>query len=130
MLLIGLVTVNVADEGGELLLYSPAMAIGAIGFSLLAALLAGAGGVLVSLRASTARQAQQTVSMAVMVLLFVPVFGIQFLPEEWRASLMSAFASLDVTLLLFVVAGVMLALDGVLLTAASARFQRARLILD
>lgn len=86
-LLLGLVTVNVALGPGEILLYPTAVGLGSVGLSLMGAGLAASGGVLVSLRAATARQAQQTLSLAVMLLFFVPMFGIQALPEEWQLRL-------------------------------------------
>ena len=130
MLALALVTVNVAHGRGELLMFPPAVAAGAVGLSLLAAVLAAAAGVMASLRAPTARQAQQTVNMGVMLLLFVPLFGIQLLPVEWRDAITSTFAGIELASLLAVIAGAMLAIDAALLLVVTARFQRARLILD
>jgi len=55
--------------------------LSAVVLSFLGAGLASAGGVLVSLRAQTVRQAQQTLNIAMMVLFFVPVFGVRALPS-------------------------------------------------
>jgi ABC-2 type transport system permease protein len=89
---------------------------------------AGAGP-LVSLRAASVRQAQQPLSLTVM-LLFIPVFGIQALPATWQARLMEAVASIEVGQALGVVGGVLVLMDVALVVAAMARFQRMRLILD
>jgi ABC-2 type transport system permease protein len=129
-LLLGLVTVNLAHGRGELLLYPPAVGLGIVGFSLLGAGLVASAGVLVSLRASSVRQAQQTLSIAIMLLLFVPIFGGQALPAEWRARLAQALVVADVTKILLTVVAVLAILDMALLAAAMIRFQRARLILD
>lgn len=128
-LLVGLVTVNLVHGGGELLLYPPAIGLGIVGFSLLTAGLAAGAGVLVSLRASTVRQAQQTLSLAIMLLLFVPGFGAQALPAEWRAHLVQALMAADVMKIVLIVVAVLTVLDIGLLLVAIARFQRARLIL-
>jgi ABC-2 type transport system permease protein len=91
--------------------------------------LAASAGVLVSLRASSVRQAAQTLSIAVMILLFVPIFGIQLLPQEVQARLLNAVAGAQTTGLVIGVAAVLAVMDAVLLAAARARFRRARLIL-
>jgi ABC-2 type transport system permease protein len=129
-LLLGLVTVNLAQGQGELLLYPPLISLSGMMLSLLGAGLAAGAGVLVSLRASTLRQAQQTLSIALMLLLFVPVFGVQALPVEWRARLARTLMAADVTKIVFIVIVVLTILDIGLLLAAMARFQRTRLILD
>jgi ABC-2 type transport system permease protein len=129
-LLLGLVTVNLAHGRGELLLYPPAIGLGIVGFSLLTAGLAAGAGALVSLRASTVRQAQQTLSLAIILLLFVPGFGVRALPAEWRARLVQALIAADVTKIVLIVVVVLTVLDIGLLAAAMARFQRARLILN
>ncbi|MDD5466658.1 MAG: ABC transporter permease subunit [Anaerolineales bacterium] len=128
--LLGLITVNLAYGHGELLLYSPLLGAGVLVFSLLGAGLAAGSGILVSLRAPTVRQAQQSLSIVIMLLLFVPVFGIQALPAEWKARLAQALATADVSRIILVVAIVLFVLDLGLLLAAMARFQRARLVLE
>ena len=130
MLVVALVTVNVVHGNGTLLLYSPAFAFAGVGVSLLAAVLAAGAGVLVSLRSPTARQAQQTVSVGVMLLLFVPLFGFQLLPDAWRAAVARTFAETDPTALVLAIAAALLLIDGALVAVASARFRRARLIVD
>ena len=129
-LIMGLVTVNVAQGQGELLLYTPRVILGSCGLGLLTAGLAASAGVLVSLRASTVRQAQQVMSIATMVLLFVPIFGVQALPAEVKGRLAGTLATMDVTRIVLIAAAVLAVLDAGLLAAAMARFQRARLILD
>jgi ABC-2 type transport system permease protein len=127
--LIGLVTVNLAHSEDELLLYSRATAAGIIALSLLGSCLAASAGALVSLRAATVRQAQQILLIAIMLLLFVPVYGVQLLPEEWRARLISALMAGGPTRLMLTLIALLTALDLALMIAALIRFQRARLIL-
>ncbi len=85
--LLALLTVNVAYSSEGLLLYSPLLALGIVAFGLLFALLAASAGVLISLQAPTARQAAQTMSIAIMILLFVPILGFQALPATLQQQL-------------------------------------------
>ena len=129
-LLVGLVTTNLAHGQGKLLLHPVTVGLGIVGLSLLGAGLTASAGGLVSLRAATARQAQQTLSIAIMVLLFVPVFGIQAFPEEWKARLLETFMAMDITRLVVIVVVILAMLNVGLLAAAMTRFRRAQLILD
>jgi ABC-2 type transport system permease protein len=129
-LLLGLVTVNLAHGQGKLLLYPLPVGLGIVGLSLLGAGLAASAGVLVSLRAATVRQAQQTLSIAIMVLLFLPIFGIQALPLEWKARLLEIFTSMDTTRLIMLAVVVLALFSTGLLAAAMTRFRRAQLILQ
>src|SRR5262245_29450021 len=72
-LLVGLVTVNLAHGQGELLFYPAVVGCGILALSLSGAGLVACAGVLISLRAASVRQAQQTLSITIMLLLFVPV---------------------------------------------------------
>ena len=133
-LLLGLVAVNVVYGHGQLLLYPPLFVIGGTLLGLLTAGLAASAGVLVSLRAPTVRQAAQTMSIATMVIIFVPVTIIGALPRLFpqvsELQVMALLQNINWTLVL-AGAGALLALvDGVLLAAGLARFQRAKLILD
>ncbi|MEW6172259.1 MAG: ABC transporter permease [Bacillota bacterium] len=124
---LGLITVNVAHRGAGLILYSAAAGFGAIVLSLLGAGMVAGAGVLVSLRASTVRQAQQTLSIGIMLLIFIPVFGLQSLPAEWKAYLAQTAASADLTRVVLTAAAFLAVLDYILLSAALARFRRERL---
>ncbi|TAK29302.1 MAG: ABC transporter permease, partial [Chloroflexota bacterium] len=126
-LLLGLVTVNVAHSGGELLLYPAGTALAMITLSLFSAGLAATAGVLVSLRASTVRQAQQILSIPAMLLVLVPVFGLQALPEELRSGLVQWVTTANPTTMVSVIVVILALLDAVLLAAAMMRFRRARL---
>ncbi|MDA8216964.1 MAG: ABC transporter permease [Dehalococcoidales bacterium] len=132
-LILSLITVNVAYAGGGLLLYSPEVAVAAVVLSLLTAGLAAGAGVLVSLRAATVRQATQTMSIATMLLLFVPVFGIQALPQDVQLRLVQTVMGVgtgSIWLLILGASAVLIVIDAALLAASVARFKRAQLILD
>ena len=133
-LLVGLVAVNVAFGHGELLLYPAQVVVAGTALSFLAALLAASGGVLVSLRSPTVRQAAQTMSIAVVATVWVPAGIVSLLPRLFpniSALEVQAFLTDLNWNMVLVAAGVVLAVvDAALLAAGLARFQRARLILD
>ncbi|MCE5257627.1 MAG: ABC transporter permease subunit [Chloroflexi bacterium] len=128
--LVGMITVNIAFSSGSLLVYQPAVLAAMLIFSLLTAVLAAGVGVLVSLRAATARQAQQTLSMTMLLFLLVPIMSTQFLPAASQAQLSQALEGLDPLQAGLTVGGMLLVVDVLLILAALARFKRARLILD
>jgi len=133
-LLLGLVSVNVVHGQGQLLLYPLHVFVAGTVLGLLAAGLTASAGVLVSLRAATVRQAAQTMSLATMVILFVPITIVSALPRllpQVSPLEINAFLQNVNWPLVLVGAGVVLALiDGVLMAVGLARFQRAKLILD
>jgi len=76
------------------------------------------------------RQAAQTLSIGIMLCIFVPAFGIPALPAASKASLLKAAMALSARQWIAVVCTTLVLADAVLLLAAMARFKRARLILD
>lgn len=129
-ILTGLVTINLASKTSGLILFSLTGFANILGFSLLGGGLAACAGVLVSLRAASVRQAQQTMSIAIIILIFVPVYGVQAMPEEWKATFAKLFMNADATQLIYVAMAALAIIDALLLVAAMARFKRAKLILD
>lgn len=127
--LVGLISVNIAHWQGELILYPPDTGLGIVTLSFLVAALAAGLGVLVSLRAATVRQAQQTFSIA-FFLLFIPLFTFPLLPEQWQARFVQIAAGVNLASIVLGVAFILVIVDLVLLVAAMARFKRDRLILD
>ena len=132
-LVLGLITVNILSsvQGGEAdgLILFPAMTfLGVIGASFLTAWMAAGAGVLVSLRAATVRQAQQSLSIGVMVLLFGSIYGLRALPTAIQLRLLEFVAGLG-TPGLFLLAGlILLIIDLILLFAALTRFRRDKLV--
>jgi ABC-2 type transport system permease protein len=129
ILLVSLVTINIAVRGEGLLLFSPAMTIGALVFSILVSGLAASIGVLVSLRASSVRQAQQWMSFGMLVL-FLPFMFIQFIPKAWLESFGNALINANPVQIATWAAVVLLVIQSVLLAVAMRLFQRSKLILD
>jgi ABC-2 type transport system permease protein len=130
MLALSLVTVNVAARSGPFLMFPWTFAVGAPLLALLGAGLSATAGVLVSLRAPTVRQAAQTLNVGILLLIFIPVLGMQALPDAWRSQIGAWAMSVGIDGLLWVAAALLAVLDMALLAAAAARFRRARLVLD
>jgi ABC-2 type transport system permease protein len=128
-LLVALVTINVAYGHGTLLLFPWKIGLGVIVISLLVAALSAGLGVLISLRAATVRQAQQTFSLVFFVF-FIPLFLLPMLPDEWRLKVAQALTNVNMDIIVMGAMGILLILDLALFAAAAARFQRTRLILD
>jgi ABC-2 type transport system permease protein len=126
-LVVGLITVNIAHPENGLILYSPLTAVGGFVVSLLGGLLASAGGVLVSLRAQTVRQAQQTLSIATMVVFFVPLAISKGVPAEVRARMGAWLVGAGALKLMVLAVAIVGAIDLLLILAARARFRRAKL---
>ncbi|HEX6063766.1 MAG TPA: ABC transporter permease [Longimicrobiales bacterium] len=129
MLVIGLITVNVVHGDGQLLMFSPEQLVSILLFTPLAAGLMASVGVHVSLRAKTVKQAQQTLSTAVLILLFLPVIAFPTIPDSWRVAL-GRLAQSDQKLLMAAgLASAMLLTQALLFLLAALRFKRGRLIL-
>jgi len=126
----GTVAVNIAHWRGQLVLYKPSIALGIVGLSFLTATLGANAGVLVSLRAPTVRQAQQTLGLAVFIIAWIPILGLNIIPQAWKAVLGEWLKGGDMGSIVPIIVAALLALDLVLLGVAMTRFQRTRLILD
>jgi ABC-2 type transport system permease protein len=122
-LLLGLVLVDLFRLQGHWMFYPPDLFVDALALSLLASLLGASAGVLVSLRASTVRQAQQILSIGTIVLVFGATFVLRALP----ANLVS---SLTYQQILLIAMGVIAVLDAILLGLSLVSFRRSRLILS
>lgn len=129
ILLVSLVTINVAVRGAGLLMFSPTMTSGALVFSILVSGLAASIGVLVSLRASSVRQAQQWMSFGMLVL-FLPFMLVQFIPKTWLESFGNALVNADPVQIATWAAVALLVIEAALLAVAMRLFQRSKLILD
>ena len=128
--LVGALTITLVYGEGQILFYSLAVTLGIFAFSLLGALMTAAVGVFVSLRAATVRQAQQTVSIGIMVIIFVPVLGIQFLPAAWLEQLWNGVAQMNLNQIIVAATAIWALLDVGLLAMAMRRFRRAQLTFD
>jgi ABC-2 type transport system permease protein len=122
-LLLGALVVNLSLGLGQWVFYSPiSLLLVVLILNFLTLLLAASGGVLISLKSATVRQAAQTMVLA-MVFLGMLVYGIaRLLPASLTASLTAS----QIVLILIVI---LAALDAILLAASVITFQRSRLIL-
>jgi ABC-2 type transport system permease protein len=101
----------------------------ALGPPLLGGAIATAG-VLISLHSATVRQAQQTLSIGIMVVFLGVLFSGTVLPPAWKIWFGNILATWSSTELVLGAAGVLLVVDLALLLAGMARFQRTKLVLD
>lgn len=127
-LILGIITVNLASPHGGIVLYAMPVVTLMCAFGILGAVFMAAVGVLISLRAATVRQAQQTLGGAIMVLVLAPVVAVRLLPTAWKYSLISRAVSTTQLALMGLI--VFVALDAGALGLAMVRFKRGRLIAD
>jgi len=129
IMLVSLVTINVAYGRDGLLFYPTLITLGALVFSILISGLSASIGVLVSLRAGSVRQAQQMMSVG-MLLLFVPFMLIQFIPKNLLISIATIVENVQPVQVAIGVAAVLVILEIILIAIARRLFQRSKLILD
>ncbi|HEY0672182.1 MAG TPA: ABC transporter permease subunit [Longimicrobiales bacterium] len=129
MLIIGLITVNVVHGHGQFLMFSPTQLISMLVFTPLAAGLMASIGVHVSLRAKTVKQAQQMLSTAVLIVLFLPAIAFPYVPDNWRSGVVRMLQSEERAYIAGGLAVAMLLLQALLFALAAVRFKRGRLIL-
>ena len=129
IMLVSIVTVNVSSGRNGLLFYPLPTTLAALVFSILISGLSASIGVLVSLRAGSARQAQQMMS-AGMLVLFLPFMLIRFVPVEWLGYLEGVARHISLIQIAIYVALVLVVIEAILIAIAMRLFQRSRLILD
>jgi ABC-2 type transport system permease protein len=117
-----------ADSG--LAFYPVGSIVAIVALALLMSLLTASVGCLVSLRAATTRQAQLSLTFGFLALIFAPFIVFQVLPRQAQDAILAALNTADPTRVLLIFAGALLVVGVALLLIATARFQRARLILS
>ncbi|HEY7346758.1 MAG TPA: ABC transporter permease [Ktedonobacterales bacterium] len=122
-LFLGAVVSNLAYGQGQVLFYPIDLLLFTLALGLLISALGASLGVLISLRISTVRQAQQILSVGTILLAIAVAALVQLLPASF-------FVTFTADEILLMAAGVVALLDIVLLAYTLARFQRARLILS
>lgn len=127
--LVALVAVNLKIHSG-LSVYSGANVLAIIGIGFLASLMGAAATSLVSLRATTVRQAQQILSVGLLVIIFGSSFGLQALSPSLRLKLLENIATSSFTTLELEGAAILAVITAILTLAAMALFRRAKLILS
>lgn len=123
-LLLGLIVANLANGQGSWQFYTPVdVLLETLVLSLLTNLLGVSGGVLISLRSATVRQAQQMLIVATLVLVAGGVLVLKAVPA-------AALASLSDSQFWLIAIAVLAVLDAVLLAGSLASFRRSRLIVS
>ncbi len=122
-LLLGLVLVDLLRTQGNWMFYPLDLFVDAIVLSLLVSVLGTSAGVLISLRVSTVRQAQQILSIGTIVFVFGVTFALRALPAN-------VVSSLNYSQFLLITMAVIAVLDAILLGLSLVSFQRSRLILS
>lgn len=128
-LIVGLITVNLTAGKGRLLMYSPEATLAILVLSLLFALLSSAIGVLISLRSSTVRQAQQITGLISLVPI-LPIVLLDILPGAMIDNWMSRLSQVNGSMVVLAAVGILAVIDLVFIALSMQQFQRARLILD
>lgn len=129
-LIVALFAVNATAGAGHLLLYSAGRSVATFVLTCLMALFGASIGVLVSLRAATVRQAQQTLTIGWLAIVFLLVFAVRDLPSTRRAHLLHWFNGMNQTEGAIALIVALVLIDVVVLAIDAVKFQRARLILD
>jgi ABC-2 type transport system permease protein len=129
MLAVALVVANVAAAAPAPVLYETGTLLAVLALGLLVAILIGGVGFFVSLRASTAQEAQQLTGVGMMLPLMLGSFALMAVigNDDLRAMLADV-RSLDPRFILACVMAVIAIIDGALLVAADRRFRRGRLV--
>ncbi len=123
-LMLGFVVSNLVAGNSPWKFYSPISTfLEQLVFIVVISLLSASGGVLVSLRSPTVRQAQQTMTVGTLVLFFGGFFILRSIPQNALASLSG------VNPLVFLIGAIGL-IDVILLVILFASFRRSRLILS
>jgi ABC-2 type transport system permease protein len=129
-ILAGLITINVVFGQGQLLLFSPLEGLLIILITLLLSILATSAGVLVSLRASTVRQAETLFLVGLAAFAFIPMAIAFILPDDLKERVMDQLVSFGLDNVMILLVFVLIALIAIVLAIAMNRFQRSKLILD
>lgn len=128
MLLVGLIVVNL--KVGGFVFYSGEVVVASLLLSLLVVTFMSALGILISLKAASVRQAQQTLSITFAVIFFALLYGVQALPHDWLTNLFGFMGNFGDYGIIFALAAVLLVVDLGLIGTVLSRFQRSRLILS
>ena len=123
-LLLGLIVANLSNRQAGWEFYTQVdLLLETLALSLLSNLLGVSGGVLISLRSATVRQAQQMLIVATLVLMVGGALALKAAPAP-------ALSTLSASQFWLIAIAVLAVLDAILLTASLASFRRSRLILS
>lgn len=126
VLLVALLVVNVTHWQGNVILYTPPVALGSLALSFLMATLFASLGVLISMRSQTVQEAAQFL----MAVLLVPAMVLQVVFFVFVDRLRDVIQAVDGLQILLTILAVLVVADLVVSALAMTRFQRSRLSLD
>jgi ABC-2 type transport system permease protein len=129
MMAVGLVVANIVAVDAAPLFYDPAVLVLALTLSILVATLTGGIGIFVSLRASTAQEAQQLTLVGLMLPFMLAGFGAMALLSDRQLArdLIHFLGGSEAWLLAAAMVAALLSVDVVVVAAADRRFRRGRL---
>ncbi len=125
---LGLITVNILHRGGGLIMFTGNILFWGLVCGILTASTAANVGTLVSLRAATVRQAQQTLGLFMFAVLFSPSIIAQFAPYSLIDGAEDFFRNVGLNTTVVVTVGILLCADCMLFLIAIRRFKRDRMI--
>jgi ABC-2 type transport system permease protein len=125
----GLIVTNIAFWNGKILMYPPAVLAAIILFPVLTAGFSGGITVHFSIRAETARDAQQFVSIGIIVL-FLPFLIFNFLNNRSQEQIITFLSGISWETVPVIAALILLVLDLLLFFTAAGRFTRENLSLE
>jgi ABC-2 type transport system permease protein len=133
VLLLGLITANTADWNGHIVLFKPIIAIANIVISLLLAGIMASLGVFVSLRATTALGAMQTLTAATLfplLVIGVLLTSLLSMKGDFTQGIIDFVGKINALQMIFAVITILALIWVALFWAATNRFKRQRLFLD
>ncbi len=126
-IVLSLLTVSLTSGQGHLLMFPLPILVSGILTGILSASTAAVIGTLISLRAASARQAQQMLGFAMLLLFLMPVLLVYVLPREIVRSVLSFMNSHELSVILITVFTGIAVLDLALFAVALARFKRHKM---
>jgi ABC-2 type transport system permease protein len=130
IIVVGIITVNVRYFGGSIIFFPLSFLAVGITSSILGTGFAVSAGILFSLRAATVRQAQQTLSLGIILVAVLPSMLFTIFPAGMKESIGAWIESIDGELAVMIIFGFFLILDGFLILLSMKRFKRQKLAVD
>lgn len=127
---VGVVTLTIVHWGEGLQAPAPSHVLYLFSLVTLACSTLAGIGVFISLKASTVRQAQQTLGIIMMVLFIGPVLFIQLLDGDARVSLAGRLTTMGTGRIVAWACATLALLSAILIAMGMARFRRGKLSLD
>jgi len=127
-LLTGLTLINIVYWRGAIIVYDLLSSLAIIALTFLVALIVTTGGSLVSLRSTGTKQAMQAVNITILLILYLPLLALEYMPVSWKETVMDLFQNAGPTIVLLIVGIVLVLVNIVFLKVATLRFRRDRLM--